>query len=282
MHSHHQRHSYQDTDKEKSPSAANSDCHYEYRGRFSTGRWDKSEHEKFVEALRLYGKDWGKVQQYVGTRSSTQARSHAQKFFQRLDKVFSNKEDVIKQLREAHGANSKYLYDFEDSENESEGYKSSSRGRRDTRREEEKKVELSNPSDDEVRSSRSERHKRFAYANEMSNMYDYPVDERMMHNAREPIIEAKAKPVLENIGYIKETKKEYLEDAAEQTARNFNIIEATDDTFRSWLESDLNTMSFCIMSYNGPSSLVPEDKLLQMHPLGKSVRKLYILDYISL
>lgn len=38
------------------------------------------EHFRFIEALQLYGKEWKRVQQHVGTRSSTQARSHAQSF----------------------------------------------------------------------------------------------------------------------------------------------------------------------------------------------------------
>jgi len=48
---------------------------------FKTGRWTKSEHLKFLEAIELFGRDWKKVQSHVGTRSSTQSRSHAQKFF---------------------------------------------------------------------------------------------------------------------------------------------------------------------------------------------------------
>jgi len=44
------------------------------------------EHFRFIEALRLYGKEWRRVQEHVGTRSSTQARSHAQKFFVKLQK----------------------------------------------------------------------------------------------------------------------------------------------------------------------------------------------------
>jgi SHAQKYF class myb-like DNA-binding protein len=43
------------------------------------GRWTKEEHYKFLEAIQIYGRDWKKVQYYVGTRTSTQARSHAQK-----------------------------------------------------------------------------------------------------------------------------------------------------------------------------------------------------------
>ena len=51
-----------------------------------TGRWTRDEHYRFVEALKLYGKEWKRVQEHIGTRSSTQARSHAQKFFVKLEK----------------------------------------------------------------------------------------------------------------------------------------------------------------------------------------------------
>jgi hypothetical protein len=34
-----------------------------------------------------YGNEWKSVQKYVGTRSSTQARSHAQKFFVKIGKT---------------------------------------------------------------------------------------------------------------------------------------------------------------------------------------------------
>ena len=36
----------------------------------------------FYIALRLYGKDWKKVERHIKTRSGSQIRSHAQKFFQ--------------------------------------------------------------------------------------------------------------------------------------------------------------------------------------------------------
>lgn len=49
------------------------------QGKFNHGRWSKEEHRKFLEAIQIYGRDWKKVQYYVGTRTSTQARSHAQK-----------------------------------------------------------------------------------------------------------------------------------------------------------------------------------------------------------
>lgn len=51
------------------------------------GRWSKEEHEKFLEAYRLYGKEWKKVQTYIGTRSTTQVRSHAQKYLAKLGKT---------------------------------------------------------------------------------------------------------------------------------------------------------------------------------------------------
>ena len=50
----------------------------------SNGRWSKEEHDKFIEGIIKFGNDWKKVQKYVSTRSSTQARSHAQKFLLKL------------------------------------------------------------------------------------------------------------------------------------------------------------------------------------------------------
>lgn len=46
----------------------------------------------------MFGKEWRKVQQHVGTRTSTQARSHAQKFFVKLDKKGKNLDDFLKEL----------------------------------------------------------------------------------------------------------------------------------------------------------------------------------------
>ena len=46
---------------------------------YNTGRWTDEEHRRFMEGIEIYGKDWKKVQQHVGTRSSAQSRSHAQK-----------------------------------------------------------------------------------------------------------------------------------------------------------------------------------------------------------
>ena len=57
---------------------------------FHTGRWTEDEHRKFIEGILAYGNEWKKVQQIIKTRSSTQARSHAQKFFLRVKKVIKS------------------------------------------------------------------------------------------------------------------------------------------------------------------------------------------------
>jgi SHAQKYF class myb-like DNA-binding protein len=55
-------------------------------GIYNCGRWNMDEHQRFIEAIMKYGNEWKLVQKHVGTRSSTQARSHAQKFFVKLKK----------------------------------------------------------------------------------------------------------------------------------------------------------------------------------------------------
>ena len=57
---------------------------------FHTGRWTEEEHQKFIDGILQYGNEWKKVQQLIRTRSSTQARSHAQKFFLKIKKIIQN------------------------------------------------------------------------------------------------------------------------------------------------------------------------------------------------
>jgi SHAQKYF class myb-like DNA-binding protein len=66
-------------------------------GQEHTGRWTKEEHESFLSALQMYGKEWKKVAAKVKTRTVVQTRTHAQKYFQKLQKAMESggsKEDV--------------------------------------------------------------------------------------------------------------------------------------------------------------------------------------------
>lgn len=60
-----------------------------------TGRWNKDEHEKFIDAIRKFGKDWKMVEQYIETRTGAQIRSHAQKFFNRLIKKYAIEKNQV-------------------------------------------------------------------------------------------------------------------------------------------------------------------------------------------
>ena len=56
-------------------------------GHEHTGRWTKEEHDAFLSALSMYGKEWKKVAAKVRTRTVVQTRTHAQKYFQKLQKA---------------------------------------------------------------------------------------------------------------------------------------------------------------------------------------------------
>jgi SHAQKYF class myb-like DNA-binding protein len=63
-------------------NASSSGCDSE---RFN-GRWTKEEHQRFVEAIKVHGKNWKKVEECIGSRTGAQIRSHAQKYFLKLEK----------------------------------------------------------------------------------------------------------------------------------------------------------------------------------------------------
>lgn len=53
-------------------------------------RWTEDEHKKFLDALKLYGRSWRHIEEHVGTKNAVQIRSHAQKFFTKLEKGASS------------------------------------------------------------------------------------------------------------------------------------------------------------------------------------------------
>ena len=55
--------------------------------------WKDDEHDRFLEGVRLYGRDWKKITDHVGSKSTSQVRSHAQKHF--LKAVKNNAGDTI-------------------------------------------------------------------------------------------------------------------------------------------------------------------------------------------
>lgn len=66
------------------------------------GRWAPDEHARFIKAIQLFGKDWRKIEKYIGTRSGSQIRSHAQKHFLKLEKKSADgKEEMPAEVEAA-------------------------------------------------------------------------------------------------------------------------------------------------------------------------------------
>lgn len=76
-----------------SSSAISTDSNKEAADAFNTKNrkkrelWTEDEHTRFLEGLKLHGRDWKKIRDMIGTRSVIQVRSHAQKFFDKAEKI---------------------------------------------------------------------------------------------------------------------------------------------------------------------------------------------------
>lgn len=64
-----------------------------------SGRWRDEEHELFLKGLNKYGRKWKKISLMVKTRTAVQIRTHAQKFFQSLQRG----KDAAAALAAIHG-----------------------------------------------------------------------------------------------------------------------------------------------------------------------------------
>ena len=71
---------------------------------YNIGRWTEEEHRRFIEAILKYGNEWKAVQKHIKTRSSTQSRSHSQKFFLKIKNYdiygFKDRKPCISSLNE--------------------------------------------------------------------------------------------------------------------------------------------------------------------------------------
>lgn len=56
----------------------------------TSGRWTQQEHQAFLEGLRECGREWKKVAMRIPTRTSAQIRSHAQKYFSKIQRDHEN------------------------------------------------------------------------------------------------------------------------------------------------------------------------------------------------
>ena len=84
-----------------------------YKCKFNNGRWSDDEHKKFLKGIIEYGNKWKKIQNIIITRSSTQARSHAQKFFLKIKNDLKLKKNNLIKDSINENANFSIKYFFE-------------------------------------------------------------------------------------------------------------------------------------------------------------------------
>jgi SHAQKYF class myb-like DNA-binding protein len=73
--------------RKRSSSTTSSTCtSSKSPGHQTSGRWTQEEHQAFLEGLKECGREWKKVSLRIPTRTSAQIRSHAQKYFSKLQR----------------------------------------------------------------------------------------------------------------------------------------------------------------------------------------------------
>ena len=68
----------------REPPQAKAQVWQQRRARKPRARWTEDEHKLFLEALQLYQRDWARISSHIGTKTVPQARSHAQKYFEKV------------------------------------------------------------------------------------------------------------------------------------------------------------------------------------------------------
>ncbi|CAM9328636.1 unnamed protein product [Chrysoparadoxa australica] len=61
----------------------------------NTGRWSTEEHNLFLHGLETLGKNWKGIAEVIPTRSVVQIRTHAQKYFLRLEKGKVDESEMV-------------------------------------------------------------------------------------------------------------------------------------------------------------------------------------------
>jgi SHAQKYF class myb-like DNA-binding protein len=77
---------------------------YKSKAGSTAGRWTPEEHQAFLEGLKVFGREWKKVAEQIPTRTSAQIRSHAQKYFSKMQR----EESIILQDQAATAASASH------------------------------------------------------------------------------------------------------------------------------------------------------------------------------